>query len=64
MMEWTTKRPTAKGYYWFQDDNGRSDLVFVCDDGTVFWQKSDATCPEDYLHGGEWQGPLEPKEKP
>jgi hypothetical protein len=60
-LHWTKGKPTTPGYYWLAEEGTpHKYMVYVCDNGTAFFQHSVDVIPEDCSHGGHWAGPLEP----
>lgn len=59
---WTTQKPTKPGAYWNKSEHGVVQMVVLTDTpfGMLHVNCEGDTNFENY--GGEWQGPLEPKE--
>lgn len=57
-MEWTSERPTARGWYWHRDGK-IAVIVYVRGDETASMNAVSATFPITYFKG-EWCGPILP----
>lgn len=60
-MEWTEKKPTQPGWYWWRAKHGykaKLTQVMVNLDEEVFIAGTDALIIFNFV--GEWAGPLEP----
>lgn len=69
LTKWTTTKPTKPGWYWWRQDLGGGEVLIVREvkrDPTNQRLFMRTGLEEDDLWvetlGGEWQGPLEPKE--
>ena len=67
MTAWSRERPTKAGWYWWQDQFWEPECVEVYEmndvPGVLMVSSTNldkATALDTW--GGEWQGPLEPKE--
>jgi hypothetical protein len=59
-LAWSKDIPTQSGYYWWRDDPEYNSLiVWVSSDGTVLRIGSPETQPAAVI-GGQWRGPLRP----
>jgi hypothetical protein len=61
-LNWTTKKPTKTGWYWYRgESNGTTEKVlhFIDDDGEGPYIATSEGLTFDDLTG-EWAGPVEP----
>ena len=62
--KWTTTKPTIPGWYWWRSGKYRAAIYRVDWIGKNKKRLYVSECGElSDFKGGEWQGPLEPKEK-
>jgi hypothetical protein len=62
-MNWTTEKPTAPGWYWYRDQDGRNAefiKVFVGSENVnAYFPSEDTYCGADMLTG-QFSGPILP----
>lgn len=72
-MEWSTRRPTGPGWYWFRHPERVPQCVWVAwigrpEDATVrvfTVMRAESQDFAEFSHVGEWAGPIElPAEGP
>lgn len=56
---WTTKTPTAAGWYWFRGQAHEADPFVVQIDEAGQFQWPDGGYQEATLAKGEWAGPID-----
>ena len=57
--QWTTKKPTAAGWYWFRGLVHEDDPFIVQVDEVGQFQWPDGGFQEVALAKGEWAGPIQ-----
>jgi hypothetical protein len=57
--QWTTKKPSTAGWYWFRGLAHEADPFIVQVDGVGQFQWPDGGYQEVTLAKGEWAGPIE-----
>ena len=63
--EWTTRKPTESGWYWYQSKRTRPGIVFFSKPRKlVRWvlSKVDSKLDDLDTSSSEWQAPLTPEE--
>ena len=66
MTAWSRERPTKAGWYWWRSPTYLGvKMIYMDENGVIsdrgMLEKLNARSHEHPI-GGEWQGPLEPKE--